>query len=283
MPLLLTSEQIAHHAEVLQSSLDAGELYGSATQLAAAESGEATLALGRALRRPEFYARLDQLDNPQLRRANLHGILEALRTNPSVYSGRLLTYLAGDPAFLADSGRLAMLLPALAAVAPMTPEAAEVFRRTNAEGYFSLNGPLLLANGSPEAVALFEEMVADRSATADDRIAMIRTAVVPRRIEEYVVAACARLLSKSLEPGVEMGLIEAMFDYQERKWFGVAKHAPAPPAWGAASTAAILALLGIAKQLVAGARLTEELRATIAGVAGELEAILQERGSDGTP
>src|SRR2546430_16632737 len=56
--------------------------------------------------------------------------------------------LAADPAFLADDDRRIYLLPALAAVRPMSQAAIAAFRQANAEGYYNLNVLLLAKNGS---------------------------------------------------------------------------------------------------------------------------------------
>ena len=112
---------------------------------------------------------------------------------------------------------------------------------------------------------------------------MIRTAIVPLRCLDYVVAACDRLLNRNLPPAIETGLIESLFDFREREWFGVAKHAPAPPAWAAASTESIRIYLRLAQRLQATGRLSEEMSSTMQTVTTELEAILRERANGPHP
>jgi hypothetical protein len=233
--------------------------------------------LGRFLVNEEFLGRLDALDEPQLKLTNLAHVLGVLRANPTEATGRLCEALAAHPGFLTDPDRTLFLLPALAAVRPMTAGAEAIFRATNADGYFNGNGPLLVANGSPRALALFEEMIADASAAADDRVDIIHRAVLPHRLQAPVLAACMRLLGRSLEPEVEAGLVETLFDYQEREWFGVARFAPTPPPWSAAETTVLQSYLQLGHELAQGGRLSPENAAAVARTLQEVRETLATR------
>lgn len=174
------------------------------------------------LRNPkwEFLAHLDDLSDPQLKISGMRQVLKAMEDSPSEVTSRICETLAWDADFLSDPDRKMFLLPALAAVRPMSGPAEAVFRSANGEGYFNFNGPLLVANGSPRALALFEDMVADASVRPADRVDMLHHAVLANRTEGPVVDACLRLLARGLEPEVETGVAETLYDYREKRWFG---------------------------------------------------------------
>lgn len=273
----LDSDEIDRHLEVLEASREPEQLVAAADALAASANLAALLVLGRFLVSEEFLSRLDVLDDPQRKLTNLRHVLGTLEANPTEATGRLCELLAAHPGFLADPDRMLFLLPALAAVRPMTAGGEAVFRAANADGFFNGNGRLLVANGSPRALALFEEMIADASAPADDRVDMIHWAVLAHRLEAPVLAACVRLLGRGLEAQVQAGLVETLFDYREREWFSVARFAPTPPPWPAAETSVLQSYLQLGHELVQGGRLSPENTAAVERTLQEVREILATR------
>ena len=273
----LDSEEIDQHVAVLETSHEPEPLVASADALAVSANPAALPVLGRFLVSKEFLARLDVLDDPQRKLTNLRHVLGVLEANPTEATGRLCEALAAHPGFLADPDRVLFLLPALAAVRPVTAGAEAVFRATNADGFFNGNGPLLVANGSPRALALFEDMIADASVAADDRVDIIHRAVLPHRLQAPVLAACMRLLGRGLEPEVQAGLVDTLFDYQEREWFGVARFAPTPPPWSAAETGVLQSYLQLAHELEQSGRLSPENAAAVGRTLQEIREILATR------
>ncbi|MDB5106466.1 MAG: hypothetical protein JWP91_4155 [Fibrobacteres bacterium] len=219
----------------------------------------------------------DLLSDPQMKISGMRQVLKAMEENPSEVTGRICESLAWDADFLSDPDRKLFLLPALAAVRPMSGPAEAVFRNANGEGYFNFNGPLLVANASPRALALFEDMVADASVRPEDRVDMLHHAVLAHRTEGPIVAACLRLLARGLEPGVETGVAETLYDYQEKRWFGPARGAPVPPTWNQAGTAVLQSLLEAAKGLRGPGRFSDELQDAIEGATLEIREILAAR------
>jgi hypothetical protein len=71
-------------------------------------------------------------------------------------------------------------------------------------------------------------------------------------------------------------LIETLFDYQSRRWFGPAMYPPVPPAWDAASTEALDFLMALGARVLAG-ELDDRLRAAVNSTRSELEAIRRGR------
>jgi hypothetical protein len=277
MPPILDSEHIDGHVHVLDTSRDREQLTTSALALAAADSPAARVALDRFLRDEAFLARLDALEEPQLKLANLRQVLRALAEHPSESSGRLCESLATDPAFLADPDRMIFLLPALAAVRPMSEAAATIFRAANTEGYFYGNGPLLAANGSPRALALFEEMVANDNEPPDDRVDMVHRAVLAQKIHPPLFASCSRLLGSGLDPSVRSAIIETLFDHREDDWFGVERFAPTAPAWSEADTELLQAYLQLGFELTSIRQDSEAILQTVERGLEEIRHTLAER------
>jgi hypothetical protein len=275
----MESEEIDRHLSVLEASQDRGEVQASAVALASSGDPAALVVLWRFLPEAEFLARLDDLGNPQLNVTGMSQVLKAMQANPSGVTGRICESLAWDADFLSEPDRKIFLLPALAAVRPMSRPAEAVFRAANAEGYFNSVGPLLVANGSPRALALFEEMVADSSQRPVDRVDMLHHAVLAHRTEGPVVAACLRLLARGLEPEVDAGVAETLYDYQEKRWFGPARGAPVPPPWNQAETAVLQALSDAAKGLRGPGRFSDDLQDAIEGTALEIRDILAARAA----
>lgn len=275
----MESEEIDRHLSILESSRDRDEVQASAVALASSGNPAALVVLWRFLPEAEFLARLDDLDNPQLNIAGMSQVLKAMKENPSEVTGRICESLARDADFLSDPDRKMFLLPALAAVRPMSGPAEAIFRAANDEGYFNFNGPLLVANGSPRALALFEDMVADASVRPADRVDMLHHAVLAHRTEGPVVAACLRLLARGLEPEVEAGVAETLYNYQEKRWFGPARGAPVPPPWNQAETTVLQSLSDAAKGLRGPGRLPDDLQDAIEGTALEIRDILAARAT----
>jgi hypothetical protein len=235
----LDSQQIAEHVAVLAAAQDRDRMAASALTLASSGQADAVLALGGFLENPDFLECLDPQDEPQFRLTNLRHVLKALAANPTEATERLSLALAESPSFRDDPDRMIFLLPLLAVVRPMSERIAAVFRVANAQGHWSGNGPLLVSNGSPLAMALFAEMVTDTTVEAEERIAMIRWAVPAHRLMAGVLEGVAKLLDRGLEPDVDTALFETLFDYQGDDWFGVARFPPTPPPWSAGDTSVL--------------------------------------------
>jgi hypothetical protein len=181
----------------------------------------------------------------------------------------LCVSLARNREFVSIPERLNPLLNALAAVQPMSKEGAAIFRESSHSGYFAVNGPLLARNASPPALAVLEELMSDESLDPQDRVDVARRSLLPVRTSAAVVELCARVTASRLVAGpVRLAIVETLFDYQPRQWFGVAMNQPAPPPWSSATEPARTALKSLGKQLLGRsdvpANLHAEIRKTLA-------------------
>jgi hypothetical protein len=267
----------ATHLRVLETARDREALERAGRSLASSGEPAALRALGRWLRRPDFLARLDDLHDPPSKTYHLGRVLGALEGHPSAATEALCLQLLQSPDFMSDPDRKVDLLPALGAVRPMSEEGAEAFLQASAEGYASQNLPLLVRNGSPRALVLFEAMVRDRQRDPEVRVADIHTALLPRRTDLQVLRSVERLLAASdLEEPIAIGLIETVFDYQSRRWFGPARNPPAPPPWSGASPAVAKLVVTLAAKARTRTSLSPALRAAINATTAE---VLRSRGS----
>lgn len=200
--------------------------------------------LSKLLRDPQFLTGLPDGAPGKTRR--LGRILAALKENPNQETAKLCHTLATDPEFLADPDRMSFLLDVLATVKPMTPQTADLFRRTALEGYYASNARLLAANGSPAALALFSALLLTPDEPIEDRIECLHAAIVPRRAALPILAAAERILTRTKEPRLAHAVVESVFDFQT-KWFrpGTAPSAPRP--WQSASPASLHAALRLAE------------------------------------
>jgi hypothetical protein len=271
----ILSPDSARQLRVLESSKDREALERAGRALAASGDPVALRRLGQWLARADALARLDDLSDPGAKTAHLGRVLGALEAHPGPATEALCLQLLRSPTFLADPDRKIFVLPALAAVRPMSAAASEAFRAANAEGHASQTLPLLVRNGSPRALALFEAMVRDRERDGESRVADIHAAVLPRRTDPGVLRSIDRFLAaRDLEDPIAVALIETVFDYQSRRWFGPARNPPAPPPWKGAPPSVAELLGTIGAKAKARPTLPPALRATIDATTAEARAAI---------
>jgi hypothetical protein len=272
-------EHLSEYEKLLEYSQDPAELEQAAVGLAALKNPEALALLTSFMRRPEFLDRLDDQADLTNSFRHLSNVMSAVQNHAFQETERLCLTLGEDEQFLSQPDRKIFLLPALASVRPMSEQAVMFFRQANAEGYFATTGPLLVKNGSPRAFELFESMIRDRGVEADVRVDVLHNAVLPYRTELRVLESCARLLDADLENSVVVGVVETVFDFKSREWFGPAMNAPFPPPWEAASNESLELVIRLADQVRGWDSLSPPLRDAVNETAETARAILAQRGS----
>jgi hypothetical protein len=246
--------------EVLKSSSDRGALEQAALSLARSRDPADLTLLGQLLRDPKFLARLDDLANSK---TNHFGkVMEALGEHPDARTAELCLALADDPLYQ-DDDRRSPLLETLAAVKPMSARTAALFQRTNEEGYFGFNARLLAANGSPVALKLFESMILDKGVPIENRVECLHISIVPNRLEVPILRVADRIFSRTSERALANGVIESVFDFQQR-WYGIESGVSAPPPWTSASPDSLRAALQLAEKAEARPGVNPSLRKKVA-------------------
>ena len=78
-------------------------------------------------------------------------------------------------------------------------------------------------------------------------------------------------------PEVQLGVVESLFDYRVREWYGVCRNPPRPPAWTEASTEALELLLSIPPIVRSILPLPDHLQSAMHAAIEEIESALRER------
>ena len=268
---LLHAADLSKLLAALDRERDPASLEAAAIAIARSGDAKAIGELGRHLGRDAFLQRLDPARGAESGTARLGRVFGAFAEHPSPASEALCIGLAGNDDFMSVPARLNFLLNALAAVRPMSAAAARVFGETSRSGYLEVNGPLLARNASPRALEALQELFADEALDQEQRVSMAHWSLLPRRTDVAIVAMCSRLVvSGSVSLAVRVAIIESLFDYQPRPWFGLAAHQPKPPDWKSAPTKAKELLRSLGKTLLARTDLSPGLRAAIRSTLGQL-------------
>jgi hypothetical protein len=101
--------------------------------------------------------------------------------------------------------------------------------------------------------------------------------VVEHRTAEPMLASVERLLAAGLEPEVLAAVVESLFDYQGKAWFGPARDAPRPVPWDGGSDQALNHVLRIATKVRVAPGIPPALLATVDRTARQIEDILARR------
>ena len=123
---------------------------------------------------------------------------------------------------------------------------------------------------------VFEEIITGQWVESYVKVDILHRSVLPARPRLPVIEMCGRLLDRPLPPDVTAALIETLFDYQSRLWFGPAMYPPTPPPWDSADTPALEALIALADRLLSR-ELADRLRGPVQSTRNELAGILRSR------
>jgi hypothetical protein len=267
VPPTKVSKQVA----ALATQRDPSRLEAAAVAVARSGDVEAIHKLATHLGTRSFLRRLDPGKGDESDIDRLLHVFAALTEHPNAATEALCISLAHNAEFVSLPERLNPLLNALGAVRPTSQEGVAIFRETSHSDYFGVNGPVLARNASPRALAVLEELMSDQSIDSEDRVDVAHRSLLPVRTNPAVVEMCARLTASTLvESRVRMAIVETLFDYQARRWFGVAMNQPVPPPWSSATEAGRNALTSLGKQLLSQPDVPANLRAQIQKTLTEL-------------
>jgi hypothetical protein len=262
--LALQPTKLSKEVAALTTQRDPARLEAAGLAVASSGNAEAIQKLATHLGTRFFLRRLDPGKDGQSDIDRLVHVFATLTDHPNAATEALCVSLARNAEFVSVPERLNPLLNALAAVRPMSKEGAAIFRESSHSGYFGVSGPLLARNASPLALAVLEELMSDESLDPQDRVDVAHRSVLPVRTNPAVVEICARVTASRLVASeVRMALVETLFDYQPRQWFGVAMNQPSPPPWSSANEPARNALKSLGKQLLGQSDVPTNLRAEI--------------------
>jgi hypothetical protein len=155
----------------------------------------------------------------------------ALARNPSPTAAMAFLALTTSETFLAHDERIFSLIRTSAPIRPAPPPLADFWdRHCQAGDCFSPTTiGVLLDNGSPAAIALFERKLGDPSHDDDSKAGWLRSDVLEHRNDLLLLEACERLLAGPLSPPTQVALVEVLFDYRPAEWFPPSASHSAPP------------------------------------------------------
>ncbi len=263
---------------VMLDSQDPEILKLAARSMARHPDAEGRVILRALLANRQLLGRLDQVTSPGDATRRLSRVFEALRERPDASVRDLCLALARDPHFVSIDDRNIFLLVTLAEVRPMDAATVEYFERINPTGYAAINAPLLVHNGSPRALALFERMIADTEIEPEDHVDSLRCGVLPNRTRLPIVEMCARLLGAGLPQDVGVGVVESLYDHRSKQWFGPSMDPPTPPPWRDGPSDVLLRLVALAPTARTAPGVSPELAAQVTATESELRGLVEERG-----
>jgi hypothetical protein len=234
--------------------------------LAAARSDDAS-SHAQVLQQLQDAKALDTLDSEQdyvnaaAFRLRVAQVTEALAKNPAPSATQSFLALTKSELFMAHDERIIALVRNSVHIRPAPPRLIEFLDQYSQpeDGFTPTTITCLLDNGSPPAVELFKRKMVDPSHEDNDKIAWMRTRVLPHRNDLPLLVACEQLLQGELVEHLQPPLVDVLFDYQPANWFRPSSTA-SPPLLQTASNEALDQLSKTAATALTMVRLTPEQR-----------------------
>jgi hypothetical protein len=234
---------------VLGTSADPSQLVAAALTLARSPQSADHRSLQNWLSSAGF---LSRLDSPQEyaqtgRRLRIQRVLQALAENSSPSAKSVLAALTQSQGFLDHRTRVVYLLRACASVRPAAPPVVRFWDRFSQpdDGFSNVAMDGVVSNGSPPAMQLLENKLADEAQPEEDRIHWIRCYILEHRNDPGVLTGCERMFAGTLPARFRPILIDAIFDYRPAEWYAPAEVCK-PPDRSQASPEARQILQGLA-------------------------------------
>jgi hypothetical protein len=214
---------------------------------------------------------LDSLDS----QTGFHNILETLATNSTVSAREAFIALTINQAFLADDDRaLALLIASQHIKSP--PKTLVQFwdqHSQSDDGFTPTTIKVLLANGSIEAIKLFEDKFTDITHDDNEKFAWMNMDILQHRNDVLLLQACHRLLAGKLAESLKLYLIDVLFDYKPERWYRPAVNAY-PPELAKASPSALNELHSLAIFSLNQVNLSKEQRIVVEKRLNEIDKLL---------
>jgi len=186
------------------------------------------------LQSPDVLAILDSeadYQNATKFRLRVAQVAEALARNPSASAIEAFLGLTTSEIFLAHDERITALLRASAHLRPAPPGLVAFWDRycQMDDSFSPTTVGVLLDNGSPLAIELFERKMLDPSHDDNSKTGWLRSDVLEHRNDLPLLQACGRLLPEGLSESVQLLLVDVLFDYLPEEWFKPATSRSPPP------------------------------------------------------
>lgn len=260
--------------QVLQTSKDSRALQAAALTLARSTQPKDHDALLDYLRRTEFLNRLDSAEDYRAaasKRLRISRVVEALGMNDAPSTRQAIVALTRDTNFLRDDNRVLALIRASAKVRPAPPQLGAFWDHycQPDDGFSHVTVSVLVENGSEHALEVLEKKMTDHRFEDGDKIAWMRTDVLPHRNDLLLLKSCERMLTGGLSQKLRPSLVEVLFDYQPQEWYTPASIYD-PPDRRQASAEAKEVMRRIAQLALKTIHLTERQKQAVEKVLEEL-------------
>ncbi len=169
----------------------------------------------------DFLGRLDSAqDYRSGNRLRVSRVLEAVSDNSAPAARRVMVQLTLNKTFLADISRVTELLRFSVNQRPPPPEVLAFWDKycQPDDGFTPITVTVLVENGSPAALALFEKKMGDSGHSDGAKIAWMHSRILPHRNDAALLESCQRLLLGGLPERLRGELVESLFDYKPEKW-----------------------------------------------------------------
>lgn len=219
------------------------------------------------LRKPNVLDTLDTeaeyLDAAKFR-LHVAQVVNALASNPSQSAQNTLIGLTKSDVFTAHPARVLTLIRASAQIRPAPAPLVEFWDAYSqpGDGYTPLTADVLLDNGSPPALDLFETKMSDPSHEDNDKVGWLRSGVLKHRNDALLLEKCGHLLDGKLSEYLQTELVDILFDYRPDEWF-CAGDVPAAPPLQAATQEALSQLNQVGIVALTMVRLSDERRVVV--------------------
>lgn len=253
---------------VLHSSTDSDEIFRAAMTLAQAPDPDGHRALLMQLQAPGIYDRLDSKEayGDFGMPLQLSHILTALSENHAGGAHAVLVALTQSPVYNSVNRRINLLSEACAAIRPAPPEVVRYWDNNSQplDGYTPTTIGALVVNGSPPALALLEQKMADPRHDNQYKIGWMHRKILQHRNDSPLLASSLRMLQGDMPEELRAILIETLFDYRPIEWYpGKRSTVPKPPPREQASREAIEQLRQIGEYSLNHVELTNEQRTRV--------------------
>ncbi len=212
-----------HQLNILESETDPRKLMLRARELARSPDAADQNSLRTALLSPAVLDRLDSQEDYEHaghRRLRLSRVLSELVATSGPGAGATLRALLTSRHFVDEPIREVYLLEFSAGLRPPPPELLAFWEaeRDPDEGLPALVFDAVITNGSPKAIAVAEQMLADPRYDEEERVFWIRTTVLERRDDLVLLHGCTRMMARGVSLRLRIALAEVLFDYRPDEW-----------------------------------------------------------------
>lgn len=222
---------------VLEHSDDRQLLMKTAVKFARSESPDDHNLLLSHLGSEHFLNRLDSPEDYQAppKQLRLARVVKTLMSSPTPWGKEVLVSLTQERSFVSFEPRQDLLIRALVVVRPAPKEAVRFWNEHSQprSPYLHVTIDALADNGSPSALALLEQKMADPQFNRSYKMAWMRDPILRHRTELAMLQTCERMLANSLPSELRPSLVEALFDYKP-EWYRSCQP-PQPQPWQAMS------------------------------------------------